>query len=148
MTKFEFAQFPDFTQTVAFDMMMRDFQTTQAHHEEAIKAFNKAKQAYLQWQEYMNLSEDYRNMYSAMMKKLLDAKTATDIDKIRSTYHNKLIPILQKLNLIQAKITGESTPEQIESRTDIGTKFERVKELLAEATKLKQEVNNPASIAF
>jgi hypothetical protein len=140
---FEFAQFPNFAAPTNFDELMRQFQTTQAHHEEAVKARDQARLEHQQWQEYMDLCTDYRDLFSAMMKKLLDAKTGTDIEKIRAVYGNKLVPVLQKIMVIQKKIQGQPTPAQIESRADVANKFERVKALLDQATKLKDEVIVP-----
>jgi hypothetical protein len=140
---FEFAQFSNFAAPTNFDELMRQFQTAQAHHEEAVKARDQARREHQQWQEYLDLCTDYRDLFSSMMKKLLDAKTGTDIEKIRSIFGNKLVPLLQKLNVIQKMIQGQPTPAQLESRNEVANKFERVRELLAEATKLKQEIVVP-----
>lgn len=142
-SNFIFGQFPNFATTPNFDELMRQFQATQSHHEDAVKARDQAKREHQQWQEYLDLTTDYRDLFSTMMKKLLDAKTGTDIEKIRGIFANKLVPLLQKLNAIQKMIQGQPTPAQLESRNEVANKFERVKELLAEATKLKQEIVVP-----
>lgn len=142
-SNFTFAEFQNFATIPSFEELMRQFQAIQAHQENAVNARDEAKREFQLWQEYLDLTTDYRDLFSTMMKKLLDAKTGTDIEKIRSVFTNKLVPLLQKLNAVQKMIKGELIPAQLESRNEITNKFERVKELLAEATKLKQEIVVP-----
>lgn len=138
---FEFANFINFSaHNLNFDELMREFQTAQSHAELAEKARDRARLEFQQWQEYFDLCTDYRELFSSMMKKLLDAKTGTEIEKIRNIYGNKLVPILQKLNAIQKLIDGIPADEQIQSRNVIETKFDQVRALLQQATKLKEEV--------
>lgn len=143
-TKFEFAEFPNFARHENFDVLMREFQMSQAHTDEATKARDKAKIEFYQWQEYLDLTTDYRNLFSAMMKKFLDAKTGDEIEKTRVAFNNKLVPVLQKLVLIQKKIDGLLPTATEASRNALEDKMSQVKQMLESVTKLKNNVMGSA----
>lgn len=141
---FEFAQFANFTRRENFDVLMREFQTTQAHADEAVKVRDQAKLEFYQWQEYLDLVTDYRDLFSSMMKKLLDAKTGDEIEKARTVFNNKLVPVLQKLDLIQKKIDGLLPAATAASRNVIEDKMNQVKQMLESVTKLKSNIMDAA----
>jgi DUF438 domain-containing protein len=129
--------FPDFTRNADFDVLMREFQQ---HRDIASDAKHEADVAQLQFQmkrEYWELCDDYLELFSAMMKKLLDCKTTDDIHRVRETFNKRLVPLVQKLNLVQSKLNNEIDTVTLTSRDNINDQMSKVQQLLDAANKLK-----------
>jgi hypothetical protein len=142
--KFTVGKFHDFSRPFAdLSTLMDEFQCVQAHRETAEATRNESKLVFQRHQEYLDLCENYQELFSNMLKKLLDAKTNEEISKIRAATWNKLGPVLQKLEVISKAINGEVSAKTTESRNVVTDKFEQIKDLLTQAQKLKNDTKGP-----
>ncbi len=146
-TNFNFIPLTNFTVTSSFGALADELQAVQIHADDALKARDIARIEYQQWQEYLDLVSDYRDLFSSMMKKLMDARTGTDIQKIRAYYANKLTPILQKLDAIRLKLRGLTPAEQVKLEASINEKLANVTQLFDQAIKLQKDLQEPELLA-
>ncbi len=101
-----------------------------------------AKQAYLLREELFSLHESYRKLSSAMINKILNAASATEIQRIKAQYNDKLIPVIQRIEAVQKKLD----PRQlVESRQVVTDKMDRVTQLLDKVSELKEQVMGSTS---
>lgn len=136
----------NFTRKEDLDVLMREFQEHQTVYQAAEDDQKKKYEAYQKASEYRALCEEYRKLFSKMLKEMLNITKPADADKIRLNYSQKLAPVLQKLKAFSPRDKEESKTESttptatLQSREGVAEGLNTLNKLVSAVEALKTAI--------
>lgn len=109
--------------------MFREFEAHGVMTTAAKQVADEARRQYEVKQEYYNLQQDYQDLFSKMLQKMLKASTKTEMENLRKYFDNKVQPLIQKLTVLETKISGTENTQVQTSRSEVERKMAEVTSL-------------------
>ena len=99
--------FKNFTRVEGLAVLMGEFESIQSKTNQARTLTERAKKVYLAEQAYQDACEDYRDLFSDMLKKILGSKSEAETSKVRLAYSiklHKMVDVLRTTSMATGRV--------------------------------------------